>query len=145
MLHGVVQFIMDNQVVRVDVHIPCLLLDCYKFAVSIQIFFYVEIFQTAVIDQKFVTRILFHYITFSCEKRFNPVTLQLIEPHLLRKTEHTLDLPRYVAKGRSVLDHGNSIPIARVGWLPRARQRFSNSRCPSISIYMIPTHPAGYL
>ena len=36
----------------------------------------------------------------------------------------------------SLIDHGNSVPVAHVGGLPRARQKSSNSRC---FIYMIAT------
>ena len=39
-----------------------------------------------------------------------------------------------VANGHSFLDHGNSVPGARVGGLSRLFQQLSNSRCPSIFV-----------
>ena len=50
-----------------------------------------------------------------------------------------------MASGRSFLDHGNSVPDARVGGLSRARQQLSNSHCPSIFVHMIATHTAKYM
>ena len=42
-----------------------------------------------------------------------------------------------VANDYSFLYHGNSVPGARVGGLPKTPQQLSNSRCPSI---VAPTH-----
>ena len=49
-----------------------------------------------------------------------------------------------VANGCSFLDHGNSVPDARVGALSRVRQLLSNSHCPSIFVHMIATQAAKY-
>ena len=45
----------------------------------------------------------------------------------------------------AIASASNSVPVARVAGLSRARQTFSNSCSPYIFIYMIAMHAAGYL
>ena len=110
---------------------------CWSTTV-ITLFLSRKYFQTAFVVRKLVTRILFRYEKFSpadhLKKQLVLVTLPLITPSLLMKTERTLSIMRgrWIMVVPSLIMATAHTALALVGSL----EPF-NSRCPSI---LVATH-----